>query len=525
MSIALLGLVSFQLYWIKNALNINEARFKQDVHGALEAVTQKLEREEALFVTLSNLNSQFTFSGPTKITSDTIELFESTFQRKFIDRKHTNVDSIHHTSTPFLSFQIKTDDDFSISAKVKTPDAVEGSEIKKEMTFFKKNYPDEKEFREFAEKDFKKVIKKTEMFQESLWVLLSGEKSIHNRVDPERLDSLLHLEFDNKGIDIAFDYGVLSDDSNEFIFSKINDDHLKLRKTELKASLFPNDIVHNSSYLLVNFPDQNSFLIKKIWLTLTSSVILILIIVFCFAYAITTIIRQKKLSEIKNDFINNMTHEFKTPISTVSLACEALQDNDLKQNESIRERYMGIIRDENKRLGMQVEKVLQIATLDKKEFELKLTKVNIHDIIESSLETINLQVQKKGGTTTKSLAAQNAIITADEIHLSNIINNLLDNANKYSPENPDITIKTENNKEGVIIKIIDQGIGIAKDSLNKIFDKFYRVPTGNIHDVKGFGLGLAYVKTMVEAHGGRINVKSELNKGSIFELFFPYPYE
>lgn len=216
-----------------------------------------------------------------------------------------------------------------------------------------------------------------------------------------------------------------------------------------------------------------------------------------------------------------MTHEFKTPISTVSLACEALQDKEISENMHIRERYLTIIKVENKRLAMQVEKVLQMATLDKGEFNLKLSDVNVNQVIEEAVSNIYMQVEKKGGSVEKVLEAGEPMIQADELHLSNIIRNLLDNANKYSPFEPKITVRTEDKPNGISIKIIDKGIGLAKESLNKIFDKFYRVPTGNVHDFKGFGLGLAYVKTMVEAHGGSINVKSELNKGSMFELFFP----
>ena len=219
-----------------------------------------------------------------------------------------------------------------------------------------------------------------------------------------------------------------------------------------------------------------------------------------------------------------MTHEFKTPIATVSLACEALQDEQIVASGSMRNRYMKIITDENKRLGLQVEKVLQMATLDKQDFKLKVDKVNVHEIIEKVLANIDLQVQKRGGHVHKQLEAEFLVVEADEMHLTNIIYNLLDNANKYSPEHPEIVIKTKSSAKGIFINIIDQGIGMSREALNKIFDKFYRVPTGNLHDVKGFGLGLAYVKSMIEAHGGSITVKSEPKSGSNFEIYLPFEY-
>jgi two-component system phosphate regulon sensor histidine kinase PhoR len=224
---------------------------------------------------------------------------------------------------------------------------------------------------------------------------------------------------------------------------------------------------------------------------------------------------------MKNDFINNMTHELKTPISTVSLACEALQDKEISQNKGFLNNYIQVIRDENDRLGQQVEKVLQMARLEKKDFKLKLEKLDMHDIIDRAMANIKLQVEKRGGNIHCELHASRTRLVTDEVHMTNILNNLLDNANKYSPENPDITIRTENIGTGIKIIISDKGIGMSKEELKKIFDKFYRVSTGNLHDVKGFGLGLAYVKTMVNALDGEIDVSSTPGKGSRFEIYFP----
>jgi two-component system phosphate regulon sensor histidine kinase PhoR len=252
-----------------------------------------------------------------------------------------------------------------------------------------------------------------------------------------------------------------------------------------------------------------------------SSLLFLTIIIGCFIYAIKVIIRQKNLSDTKNDFINNMTHEFKTPIATVSLAVEALQDPELISQETFRNRYLSVIKDENKRLGVQVEKVLQAASLDKKDFKLKLENINLIDILENAKDHFELQVENKGGKITLETDLNNPYLQADPFHLTHIVNNLLDNANKYSKEKPLIQIKAWDSEDILHISIRDNGIGMPKETVKKIFDKFYRVPTGNIHDVKGFGLGLAYVKTMLEAHHGDIQVNSEIGKGSIFNLKFP----
>ncbi|NJN26461.1 MAG: HAMP domain-containing histidine kinase [Cyclobacteriaceae bacterium] len=295
----------------------------------------------------------------------------------------------------------------------------------------------------------------------------------------------------------------------------------EIMASEFRTNLFTRDIIPTDNYLSIQFPNQQTFLIGKIWISLASSVVLVLVIIGIFGFAIYTILNQKKISEIKNDFINNMTHEFKTPISTVALACEALQDDDVKKNDTFLKRYISIIQAENKRLGMQVEKVLQMATLEKKDFKLKLETLDMHEVIDRALANINIQIEKRNGKIDKRLQAGNNEVLADEVHLTNIIYNLLDNASKYSPEKPEITIATHNYNGGIIVRISDKGIGMSREVMSRIFEKFYREPTGNRHDVKGFGLGLTYVKTMLDALGGTISVKSEIARGSTFEIYLP----
>jgi two-component system phosphate regulon sensor histidine kinase PhoR len=216
-----------------------------------------------------------------------------------------------------------------------------------------------------------------------------------------------------------------------------------------------------------------------------------------------------------------MTHEFKTPISTISLATQVLQDDSVKKDTSKISRYLHVIQDENRRLGTHVEKVLQMALLDKGEVKLRFETVNVHEIIEQVLQNLSIQIEQKEGVIDLELNAENPEIQADELHLTNILYNLVDNANKYSPENPVIKIATENTPEGLKISVSDNGIGMEKDQINKIFDKFYRISTGNLHDVKGFGLGLSYVKKMAEAHQAKIALSTKLGEGSCFELVFP----
>ncbi len=523
MSIALTGLIAFQAYWIRNAIHISRERFKQDVHDALNVVSDKLEQQEVLYTAAKKL--QFYQKGQTFIGLDTI---------KFITH-NANIDSSkrvlikNEDLAKFLAPDtLNLDNDqiaISFDALEMPTKEVNGglinNDVLVEIKRYKANIDSVKEYDHSLNKDIEKVKEKSQMVTVVLNELLSKERKISNRINKEQLDSLLTSALKDRGIDIKFDYGVINAERDSIILTNAPGNENNLLYSDYKASLFNRDIIAQSNYLAVFFPDQQSFLIGKIWVSMASSIILVLIIIICFAYAIYTILHQKKVSEIKNDFINNMTHEFKTPISTVSLACEALQDDQVNKNEAFLKRYLSIIQDENNRLGLQVEKVLQMATLDKKDLKLKLEKIDVHDVIDRALQNINFQIEKRGGRIVKNLNASNKNVVSDEVHLTNIVYNLLDNANKYSKENPDITIETENSKGGIIVRIADRGIGMSKEVVSRIFEKFYRVPTGNLHDVKGFGLGLAYVKTMLDALGGQIGVRSTVNKGSTFEIYLP----
>jgi two-component system phosphate regulon sensor histidine kinase PhoR len=278
----------------------------------------------------------------------------------------------------------------------------------------------------------------------------------------------------------------------------------------------------NPEYLMLYFPKEKSFLMMQLWLMLIASMSLIIIIIFSFSYSVFTVFKQKKLSEMKNDFVNNMTHEIKTPISTISLACEVLGDKEIKKSDELLSTYINVIKQENKRLETLTEHILQTATLERGQLLLRKEEIDLHLIIQQAVNNVGFHVMQKSGNITQNLNAEKSMIWADKVHITNLIYNLLDNANKYSPERPKIIISTENNQKGVIIKIMDHGIGISKTNQKKIFDKFNRISTGNVHNIKGFGLGLSYVKAIVNKHQGKIEIESELKKGSVFTVFLPF---
>lgn len=338
----------------------------------------------------------------------------------------------------------------------------------------------------------------------------------------QQLDSLILLELNTRGIDTRFEFGIYNPERDLFLIEKDPGMRKMLIEKGSAARLFVSDIFTSPEYLLLYFPNERQFLLTELWGMLLISIILIIVIVYSFTYTITTIFRQKKISEMKNDFINNMTHEFKTPISTISLACEALTDHTIERSPEFTENYINIILEENKRLATMAEKILQTAVIEKGQLNMKRENIDLHEIITDVIKNIRIQVEIKDGVIRKQCKAANPVLLGDKVHLTNLVYNLLDNANKYSPKKPVITVRTENTSNGIILTIEDHGIGISKGEQKKIFDKLYRVPTGNIQDVRGFGLGLSYVKAIVEEHHGRISLESEINKGTKFKVFLPF---
>jgi len=308
-------------------------------------------------------------------------------------------------------------------------------------------------------------------------------------------------------------------------YSKISRSLSTLDKSEFKVQLFANEVFDNPHFLKLEFPNERGYLLSTMLPFFLVSILFTLLIIGGFYYTINTILQQKKLSEIKNDFINNMTHELKTPISTISLACEALADPDMQKSDSSRNKFVGMIKEENSRLGVLVENVLKTAVLDQGKMKFRPEEIDVHILLERVLKSFELQLNSVDGSIERKFTAKSNTIVGDKIHLTNVCYNLLDNAIKYTHSKPEITIRTIDDNEGIKIEIIDNGIGISKDNQKKIFDQLYRVPKGNLHDVKGFGLGLHYVKVIVEKHLGKIFVESTLGKGSTFTILLPTDYE
>lgn len=344
---------------------------------------------------------------------------------------------------------------------------------------------------------------------------------LNKRVHPQTLDSMLRVEFRNLSIFSDFEFKVTSAKRDSVIFTRASNHTEFLPDNSYETPLFPKDMIRDSGLLTITFPDKNNIILSNLTAMMGLSGALLLVLIFSFGYTIHSILRQKKISEMKTDFINNMTHEFKTPVATIMIASEALKDPDLSSDKSRIDRLASIIYDENVRLGNHIERVLNIAKIEKGDLKLEHKEVNMNDLLAAIVDSMSLQLQKRNASIELDLKAENAIVSGDELHLSNVIFNLLDNANKYSPEDPQIRISTHNSGKNLIIRVSDKGIGMNRDQLSKIFDQFYRIPTGNLHDVKGFGLGLSYVNNIIKRLNGSIRVKSEKDIGSEFEISLP----
>lgn len=341
---------------------------------------------------------------------------------------------------------------------------------------------------------------------------------VNSQINASLLEFMLRTEFDKRKIQADFEYGIYDCANEKMVYGnyvQVNDGK---SKTEISKNLPKWNT--QGYYFGVQFPNREAQIINQMGIWSFSSVVLLVVIVF-FAYTLFVILKQKRLSEIQKDFINNMTHEFKTPIATIALSTEVLKSPDIIRQPERLLSYATIIENENKRLKQHVERVLQMAKLDKESIELKKEPVHLHDVVQEVTRGMSNAIAEKKIELDLDLQAAEPVIEADKLHTTNVVYNLLDNAIKYSGENPKIWISVKQAEKHIVLEVKDNGIGVKEDDQKKIFDKFFRVPTGNVHNVKGFGLGLNYVRQIVDAHRGRITLKSHLGEGCTFRIYFP----
>ena len=594
MTIALVGVVVMQLYYIRQAYHLNSQLFEQNVNQALNAVVNKVQRRNAAsHITRKDFERRLNLQKERrdkedailqlaerykeeerkrKIAQQKIIIDDLNFQDSMIRVNFRNPEIISEETYVALGNQSTTPLDVDVNVRLDADmHLVDGNvrktfrlESKKTFSLKPEQLPDSIRYLAYSYLDgqplkvslatldgvLKDKFKREDAlaarrYQQELKQLKTDTLSVFDadnfnlveeaakemqqenvpitqRVNKNVLDTLIKRELLNKNISLDYNFWVKLANQDSLLFQKVTlADVETSEENTYQTTLFSNDIKRDPGMLYVHFPDKNASIFSNMGATLASSGGLVIVLIFIFSYTLYAILRQKKISEMKTDFINNMTHEFKTPVATIMIASEALKDPELTEDRSRVKKLAGIIYDENMRLGNHIERVLSIARLDKKELHLEWEEVDVNELIVVVADSMSLQLQKRAANLTLNLDAENALVLGDELHLSNIIYNLIDNANKYSADAPDITIITRNVNKSLVIEIADQGIGIDKDQTKRIFDQFYRVPTGNLHDVKGFGLGLNYVQDIVAQMKGTIKVRSEKDKGTVFEITLP----
>lgn len=537
MSLSLLGIIFVQALWIDYAIKKEKSVFNKTVYKSLKETVDKLENKEMFYF----MNEKIDLPPAPKVPN-----FEFQYQQKKLDsliksrpdqirwnnKKHKVVKEIKTNkgqtvivlsdSTENPKTTVKISADFDDDENHVFFDNDMEYVVSNNIVDVEKIIDSIQQVLEIQSIKEKVVEEKMEQFQKNIdkWVM---EYSFDNErtellANNNNLDEILSNSLQNNGIDLDFQYQIFEkkEDENKLISSL--PDTSSVLDLQYETQLYPNDLFKSSTFLSIGFPDANKMIYKSLYLLIIGSLLFTTIILFTFGLTLYYIQKQKKISEIKSDFINNMTHEFKTPIATISLASSAIESPKISGNSEKTNYYVDIIKKENKRMNSQVERVLQMAQIDNDDFSLNMEDNDLHSIIENVANVLNMRAEDKGGRILTSLKASCYNIKVDEIHFANVLNNLIDNALKYNNKKPEILIETTNRSNKFVLEISDNGMGMNKEVQKHIFDKFYRKPSGNIHNIKGFGLGLSYVKAIVETHGGEISVNSEVGNGSKFTI-------
>ncbi len=496
MSLSLIGIILVQLYWVSSSLKGSDEQFKFHIQQVLGKVTNKLqEQEEAEFFDNYKKFTDSTRRFPSSEGDMKPYYYNRGYQRKDSDIIYSNNLNSRDYQDMFFENSTREQSNGTDSVQLPKPAGSNGhSDAKANITSFQR------------------------VQYENLFSSFKRKRDITERISVIRLRKMLESELKQMGVDTPFEFAIY----NNGLATKIHSDNFVYEdKIAYNHAIFTEKDGTSRYTLFVSFPKKQVYLFGSIVGITSLSLVFTLIIIIAYLNAINQLIKQKQISEIKTDFINNMTHEFKTPIATINLALDAIKNPKIMDDAEKRQRYLQMIRDENKRMHSQVENVLQISRLDKKELDIEKEQANIQDILEDAIEHVHLIVEARHGSITRHFGAKRTTTLVNEVHFTNVLVNILDNAIKYSPDEPLIDIYTENVKDFVLIKIQDQGLGMTKQVQKKIFEKFYREHTGDIHNVKGHGLGLAYVKRIIEDHNCHIYVESEKGKGSIFIIKMP----
>jgi two-component system phosphate regulon sensor histidine kinase PhoR len=507
MGIALMGIIAVQIYWIKSTVEVKEEQFSTSVKYALAKVSENIQKRE--------FTDDVTRFAP--ILDSLTKLEERGVKDFFYQQIDTSRNEIFTYRQRVLENSYRTQisplDDESFDFK--TILSEQETEVKR-LEFKSKDFaelsPEERIVK------VGKLDKYDKLVLEEYFDAINARVPINDRISDNEVRLNLDNELRTRNINTPFEYAVFSED----LITRVKSENFEMTDgSSYEVPLFIDNDGFSDYKLFVSFPDKKGYILSTITRNLLMAALFILAIIFVFASSLYQMFKQKKISEIKTDFINNMTHEFKTPIATINLAIDAINNPKIINDQEKVKRYAEMIREENKRMHAQVENVLRISKLEKNQLDITKSVLDIHDIIDDALKHVNLIVKNKEGKITKEFNATRSEILGSKFHFTNVIINILDNAIKYSNNAPIIDVVTENVGNFILIKITDNGIGMNRTVQKKIFDKFYREQSGNIHDVKGHGLGLAYVKSITNLHQGAVFVESEKGKGSTFTIKLP----
>jgi two-component system phosphate regulon sensor histidine kinase PhoR len=508
MSISLIGIIAVQLYWINNAVESKKEQFKNDVQKSLGSVSEKINEKERSF-----LEKKYEGIIDNKILADEAQIKNFLFQE---------IDTA--TKQKFSYGGTILEENFKMPVDFLDNDTIILKRVTGKSDFFRSKIikgsdnlflsVDERRFSSTRRLESVERTQFAEIFKN-----INSTKPIHKRLSNRELNETIKEELEKRNISLEFKYGVYTKDG---LATKLKSGYYTINKKDsYQYPLFYDSNENVEHWLYVTFPTKNEHILSGISNILLLSLFFIFIIIIAFSSSLYQLIRQKKISEIKTDFINNMTHEFKTPIATINLALDSIKNPKIINDKDKILRYVQMIRDENKRMHSQVENVLRISRLEKNQVEISKDTIDMHDIIEDAISHISLLIDDRKGNVNIHLEAITSEISGNQFHLTNVVVNMLENALKYSEGPPKIDVYTEMTSKYFIVKIKDEGIGMSKVVQKQVFDKFYREQKGNIHDVKGHGLGLAYVKEIVEKHHGIVFVESEKGSGSIFTIKLP----
>ena len=510
MSLSLIGIIFVQGYWIKSTIDDREQQFSYNAKQLLLNVSEEIQNREFE-------KYYFQFKNPDSLNS---KLSDRTLTEYF----YTNRDERRNET--YYNTEIILEEDYKVSSGFLqfAQDSIQFTKmINKRVTDIVKNNQldgDNLSARQRIE-HIERLSRMEEVEKDILRSAISElvvRMPIHRRVTNEAINELITEELKERNLETGFEFGIYSNS----IATSVHSENFSLDHPATYAvPLFMNSAGNSGYQLLVNFTNKKEQVLSSVILMASLSIIFTLIIVVAYSSALSQLIKQRQISQIKTDFINNMTHEFKTPIATINLALDAIKNPKVIEDQSKVSRYLQMIRDENKRMHAQVENVLRISKLEKNELDLKKERHQLHDIVNDAVSHVELIIEDRGGYIQTHFGARRSSVLANQDHFTNVIVNILDNGIKYSEDAPKIDIYTTNVKNYIFCEIRDQGVGMTKLVQKKIFEKFYREHTGDIHNVKGHGLGLAYARQIVEDHHGEITVRSEKGKGSTFSIKLP----